>query len=274
MRALGAAVLVTLALPAAAGATDYGGGTVPDSVRQANRQLTLVALRTADDGSARVSARVAVGCGVGKVARAVRPAADGTFGFSATVRRRAGGVRQTSRIALSGQLTAAGAAGTVTARVTFRRGGRVVERCSATRAWTARAAAAEPAPAPPAAGGAYYGLTNQTGRPYAFVLRVDPTAARVRTAAFEYVQRCTRGPFEWENITPGAAIAADGTFRLRERFSVRWKQGRERYRVKVDGRFTTTGVSGTLTVSSVLRSPSGRVIDRCGTGRRTFAAVL
>ncbi len=266
MRALGAAAIVTLGLPSAAVAADYGGGTPADA------GLTLVAVRTADDGSARVSAKVAAGCGVGNATRAVQVAADGTLGFSATVRRGAGdGVRQTTRIALSGQLAGASASGTVTARLTFRRGGRVVERCSTTRAWTARAAAAEPAAGAPAAGGAYYGLTSQTEP---FVLRVDAAAARVRTAAFEYVQRCRREPFEWENITPGAAIAADGTFRLRERFSIRWKEGRERYRVKVDGRFTTTGVSGTLSVSSVLRSPGGRVLDRCRTGRTTFAAVL
>jgi len=266
MRALGAAALVTLGLPAAAGAADYGGGTPADL------GLTLVSVRTAVDGSARVGAKVAAGCGVGNVTRAVQLAADGTFGFSATVRRGAGdGVRQTTRIALSGQVTSASASGTVTARLTFRRGGRVVERCSATRAWSARAAAAEPAAGPPVSAGAYYGLTSQRAP---FVLRVDPAATRVRTAAFEYVQTCRREPFEWENITPGAPVAADGTFRLRERFSFRWKEGRERYRVKVDGRFTTTGVSGTLSVSSVLRSPSGRVVDRCRTGRTTFAAVL
>jgi hypothetical protein len=151
----------------------------------------------------------------------------------------------------------------------------VVARCaSGARAWQARAAAAEPAAAPPQAGGAYHGLTDQRGRPFAFVLRVAPNAARVRTVAFDYRMRCRRGGFEWENITPGAGIRPDGTFALRERFTLRWQEGRETYRVKVDGRFTTTGVSGTLSVSSVLRSAGGRVTDRCTTGRQTFAALL
>lgn len=274
-RALVAAAGVALALPAAAHATDYGGGTAPDSVARANRQLTLVAIRAFDDGTARVAVKVAAGCGVGGATRRFQLTADGTFSFAATVRRRRDGVRQISRLALSGQITGASAAGTVGARVTFRRRGRVVARCdSGARAWQARAAAAEPAAAPPQAGGAYHGLTAQNGRPFAFVLRVAPNGARLRTAAFEYRMRCRRGAFEWENITPGARIRPDGSFALRERFTLRWQEGRETYRVKVDGRFTATGVSGTLSVSSVLRARSGHVTDRCTTGRRSFAALL
>jgi hypothetical protein len=274
-RALAVAAGLTLAFPAAAHAADYGGGTTPDSVARANRQLTLVGIRTFDDGTARVAVKVAAGCGVGAATQSVQLAADGTFSFQATVRRRRGGVRQISRLALSGHVTGASAAGSVTARVTFRRRGRVVARCrSGTRAWQARAAAAEPAAAPPQPGGAYHGLTGQSGRPFAFVLRVAPNAARVRTAAFDYRIRCRRGSFEWENITPGARIQPDGGFALRERFTLRWQEGRETYRVKVDGRFTTMGVSGTLSVSSVLRSAGGRVTDRCTTGRQTFAALL
>ena len=49
--------------------------------------------------------------------------------------------------------------------------------------------------------------------------------SRVRVAAFEYDARCRRGGFEWENITPGGPIAADGTFSLRERFSRTFREG-------------------------------------------------
>ena len=62
MRAL-AAALVCLALPAAANAADYGGGTAPDSVRRANDQLTLVGFRMADDGTGRATITVATDCG-------------------------------------------------------------------------------------------------------------------------------------------------------------------------------------------------------------------
>jgi hypothetical protein len=268
MRALGAAaVLVSLAFPAAAAAVDYGGGTAPDSVRRANRQLTLIGFRMADDGSGRVIVKVATGCGVAKAAREIALAADGTFTLETTQRDRVGGgVLQRSEITLSGQIVGPAASGTVHAQVTFRRSGRVVERCdSGTREWNARAAGATPGSA-----AAYYGLTNQTGRPFPFVLSV--AGSRVRVAAFEYRMRCERGGFEWENITPGGRIAG-GTFSLHEQFSRQWREGRERFRVRVEGSFTAGGVTGTLSVSSVLRAPGGRVLDRCTTGRRMFAAV-
>jgi hypothetical protein len=278
VRAAIAAGLAALLWPAAAPAADLGGGTAPDSVRRAQRQLTLVGIRTAADGGARITVKVTARCGAGTAARTVALAADGTFAFQATVRDRAREdrrVRRRTRIAMAGQLAGAAASGTVTARLTFRRGGRVVGRCnSGARAWQARAATAEPTAAPARPGAAYHGLTSQAERPFPFLLRVDPAGRRVRTAVFDYRQRCRDRPWEWENITPGAPIAADGTFRLRERFTYRWADGRERYRVRVDGRFTSNGVSGTLSVSSVLRSPSGRVLDRCKTGAQTFAALV
>ena len=135
------------------------------------------------------------------------------------------------------------------------------------REWNARAAGAAAAPV-----GAFYGLTGQTSRPFPLVLGV--AGSRVRMAAFAYGARCRRSGFEWENITPGGPLAADGTFSLRERFSRTFREGRERFRVKVDGQVTATGATGSLSVTSVLRSPGGRVIDRCRTGRVTFAALL
>ena len=267
MRALAAAALL-LIFPAAAAAADYGGGTAPDSVRRANQQLTLIAFRMADDGTGRATVKVAAGCGVAKTTRDVALAADGTFGLQVTENDRVGGgVRQRSEIKLTGQMVGPVASGTVRARVTFRRRGRVVDRCaSGDRAWNARAAGAVAAPA-----GAFYGLTAQTGRPFPLVLSVG--GARVRAAAFEYGMGCRRGGYEWENITPGWRLAADGTFSLQERFSRTWREGRERFRVRVDGQVAATGVSGTLSVRSVLRSRSGRVIDRCGTGRIAFTAL-
>ncbi len=262
MRAL-AAVLVCLALPAAANAADYGGGTAPDSVRRANDQLTLVGFRMADDGTGRATITVATDCGALRAKPEIGLAADGTF--SVNVGR--GNPRRETEITMSGQIVGPVASGTVQAKVTLRRGGRVVERCdSGVREWNARAAGAAAAPA-----GAFYGLTGQTSRPFPLVLGV--AGSRVRLAAFEYGARCRRSGFEWENITPGGGLAADGTFSLRERFSRTFREGRERFRVKVDGQVTATGATGTLSVTSVLRSPGGRVIDRCRTGRRTFTAL-
>jgi hypothetical protein len=270
--------MLVLAWPTTAQAADYAGGTAPETRRQVPRQLTLVGIRTAADGSARVAVNVATRCAPVRGVRTVQLAADGTFSLDFTVRGRVRefAARHRTRIRMSGQLTGATGAGTVQATMRLTRPGRRAERCnSGARTWQVRAAAPEPTAAAPQPGGSYHGLTGQAvRRPLALVLRVDPRGRRVRTATFEYRQRCRRGAFDWENVTPGGRIAADGTFRLRETFTYGWADGPERYRVKVDGRFTTSGVSGTLSVTSVLRSRSGRVLDRCRTGRVTFSALL
>ena len=268
MRALAAGALVLLTFPAAAGATDYGGGTAPDSMGRADRQLTLVALRTADDGPGRAAVKVATGCGLVKASGELGVAPDGTFGYATAEEGGwVGGVHRRSLLRLSGRIVGPVASGTVRARLTFRRAGRVVERCdSGVREWNARAPGATSGSAT-----AYYGLTSQTGRPFPFVFSVS--GSRVQVAAFEYRMRCRRGGFAWENITPGGPIAPDGTFSLNEQFTRRWRQGRERFRVRLEGLLTPAGVSGTLSVSSVLRSPGGRVLDRCATGRQSFSAV-
>jgi hypothetical protein len=258
MRALAAGALVLLTFPAAAGATDYGGGTAE------NTRLTLIGFRMADERTGRVIVKVAADCGVAKATRDIALAADGTFTLETV--HRAG--RQRSQITLSGQIVGPVASGTVRARLTFRRAGRVVERCdSGVREWNARAPGATSGSAT-----AYYGLTSQTGRPFPFVFSVG--GSRVQVAAFDYRMRCRRDGFAWENITPGGPIAPDGTFSLNEQFTRRWRQGRERFRVRLEGLLTPAGVSGTLSVSSLLRSPRGRVLDRCATGRQSFSAVL
>jgi hypothetical protein len=43
--------------------------------------------------------------------------------------------------------------------------------------------------------------------------------------------------------------------------------------VKIDGQVTATGATGTLSVTSVLRSRAGRVTDRCSSGRLAFTAL-
>jgi hypothetical protein len=275
MRAVVVAGLVVLAWPATASAVDYGGGHAPPSTRRALRDVTLITLRAPGNGQVRVHAVVAAGCGVGRIRRTVTPAADGTFRFAATVRTRTNtpGLRQISRMTVAGRIGSTSAFGTATAKVRFRRRGRIVARCSSgTDNWQARAAVAGTTPAPPRALGAYYGTTSQS--PRAIVVRVA-NGERLATIAFEYRMTCRNSVFNSEDITPKAAIAADGTFHLRERFTLRFAEGNERFRVAVDGQFTTTGVSGTLSVRSVLRRRGGgRVLDRCATDRTTFAAAL
>jgi len=215
-------------------------------------------------------------CGAGELRRRVTLAADGSFSVTATVRDRAREDRRARRIArmvVAGRVAGTAGTGTASARLTFRRGGRVVGRCaSGSRLWQVRAPVPEPvAGAAPRANAAYYGVTSQAG---AFALQVGGAGRRVRIAVFDYRLTCRRASFETSNLTPGGPIAADGTFRLRERFTLRFADATERFRVRVDGRFTPNGANGTLSVNSVARSLAGRVIDRCRTGRVTFAAAL
>jgi hypothetical protein len=274
-RALVGTLLAAIALPAAAPAADYGGGTAVRSVGKHRRQLTTVTVRTRTDGKAFVRAFVQARCGSVSLGRTVTPTATGAFTIRTTVRSRTGDLRRTARITVAGTVAGTSGSGTASATLTFRRDGRVVGGCrSGTRPWQIRGPVAETVAGPPVANTGYYGLTSQSsGRPHAFTLHVGSAAGRVNSAVFEYRRRCRHGSPEANNITPGGRIAADGTFSLRERFTLRFSNATERYVVKVDGRFTPTGVNGTLSVESVARSPSGRVIDRCETGRRSFAAM-
>jgi hypothetical protein len=275
MRALGAAALLALASPAAAHAAVLGGGTAPDSVTSSPHQLTFVTLRTGEE-AVTLRTRVHLGCGAAALERRVALAPDGSFSITATVRDKAPeDLRRIARLSISGELVGTTASGATSARLTFRRRGRTVAACrSGLREWQARVAAAESGSGPPRAGGAYYGLTSQANRPHGFMLRVDAAGTRVGPAAVEYRRRCRGRSFETGNITPAGDIAADGTFSMRERFTVRYADATERFRVKLDGQFTRTGVHGTLSVTSVARSRAGAVIDRCRTGAVTFAGAL
>lgn len=95
------------------------------------------------------------------------------------------------------------------------------------------------------------------------------------TALFAYQRTCRRAAPYSNDVTPGAAVGPDGSFALRERFRIPYTDAVERFRVRVDGRFSATGVSGSLRVTSVARSRrTGRVVDRCDTGSVGFGALL
>ena len=155
--------------------------------------------------------------------------------------------------------------------------GRVL-RCSTrgARRWQLRLRSPAGAPAPPQARSTYHGLTFEAADvPRPFVLRVGGGARRVVVSVFEYTRHCARQSFFLNDITPGARIRADGTFAIRERFTLPFLRSRERFRVRVDGRFVAGGVTGVLRVTTVTRRRgSGRVVDRCDTGQVGFDAQL
>jgi hypothetical protein len=276
MRAVAAAALLALAWPAAARAADLGGGTAPTSVRGYRAQLTIVSVRTAATGTAVVRAVVAARCGVGAVKDRVTLAADGSFALTATKRDRAPeepGIRRVATVKVHGRVVGAVAIGTASTRIKLRRGGRTVDRCHTTsRTWQARMPAPETVAALPRASRGYFGLTTQTRRPHAFLLHIDRSGRRVQAAVFDYALDCSGRALEKQNLTPGGRVSASGGFSLRERFTLRFANGTERYRVKVEGRFTPTGVTGTLSVGATMRS--GDIAIPCATGKVAFAGAL
>ena len=277
-QALAAAALLALAWPAGARAADLGGGSPARGLGGYRGQLTLVSLRTAPGGAAVVRALVAASCGVGAIKARANVAADGRFAVSAVKRDRdpgEAGVRRVARVVVTGRITGVTATGTARTRITLTRSGHVVERCrTGARTWQARTPVAETVPSPPHASRGYFGLTGQTTHPRAIVLRVGAGADHVQPVVFDYALDCGKRTREGHNITPGGAIAADGSFHLAERFTLRFSDASERYRVKVSGRFTLHGVRGTLSVTSVARSRAGAVIERCHTGSVPFAGAL
>jgi hypothetical protein len=279
VRTLLLAVSLLLVAPGVAVAApipgDYGGGAV-----RANSELpgtSWMWARVGADGRARVGGAASLACGLGRFDAEVVPAADGSFVLSRVRRGREGGHRLRAVVTVRGRFDGSSASGTVNARLRNVSPNGRVRRCSTSgaRPWTLRMRAAPGAPAPAQARAVYSGLTDEPGPvPRPFLLRTSNDGTRVAVAIFEYTRRCRRGSFFLNNFTPNGTIRADGTFAMRERFTLRYRGGiRERFRIRVDGQFTAGGVAGGLRVSTVVRR-RGRAIDRCDTGALTFGALL
>lgn len=69
-------------------------------------------------------------------------------------------------------------------------------------------------------------------------------------------------------------ISAKGTFRRRERFTIRYRDGsRDRYRVSFGGQLLSDGAVGTLRVRMRIVTRRGRTLGRCDSGVRRWAAA-
>lgn len=284
MRPLLCCLLAMPAAPAAARADvvpgDYGGGVIA----RGSKALRLAVgsswmwARVAPGGQARIGGVARVACGLTRFDAEVALAPDGSFRFSRVRKTREAGHRLRAAVTVRGRFDGAAASGTVSGRLRNRHPDGVVRRCSTrgARRWQMRMRAAAGPPGPPAAGATYRGLTAQQGDvPRPFLLRVAGSGSRVAVAVFDYTRRCSEQELFLNDITPSATIRPDGSFTIRERFTLRYIRVRERFRVRVDGRFTAGGVTGALQVTSVARRrSSGRVVDRCDTGQVGFDARL
>ena len=284
MRPLLCCLLALLVAPAAAEAQavagDYGGGAITRGSKPLDVAVgsSWMRARVGADGRARIGGSAKVACGLTSFDAEVAVAADGSFRFSGVWRTRERGHRLRAIVSLRGRFDGATASGTVRGRLRNRHPNGRVRRCSTrgARRWQMRLRAPAGPPGPPRARATYHGLTaEQADVPRPFVLRVGRRARRVVVSVFEYTRRCSQGAFTLNDVTPGARIRPDGTFAIRERFTLRYFRNTERFRVRVDGRFVAGGVTGTLRVTSVLRRRAGgRVADRCDTGPVGFDARL
>ncbi len=277
MRAILLSAALLLVAPSVAGAAptpgDYGGG----GFAPGTNQPTWMWARVAPDSSARIGGRAQLACGLAWFDAQVTVAPDGSFRFSRQRVTRERGHVVRANVTLAGRFAGGLATGTLRARVRDRTPRGTVQRCTTrgARAWKMNLRPAAGAPGPPQPSGAYLGLTSQAAAvPKPFVLRVNRKATRIALAIFDYVRQCGSRALRLNNVTPGGRIRSDGTFALREGFTLRYRGGvRERFRIRIDGRFTAGGVAGSLRVTTVARR-GGREIDRCDTGPLTFAALL
>jgi hypothetical protein len=284
-RSVAAAVAVAMGAGGAEAAAapapgDLGGGSIGSGFSyDRGGKFTLVGVRV-DPSLQRVlvNARMSNRCGSADVSRRVPLAADGSFTLRATIRERVQFERfrrKTARIVIFGRVDGGAGSGNARARVTYRRGGRVLSRCRMRpQGFQLRAAAPEAAAGAARPGTTYHGLTSQrANRPRPIVLRVDRLGRRVRAEIFQYRRRCGTGHYTIVNITPGTRIGAGGAFARTERFALGYSNAVERFRVRLRGQFTPNGVRGTISATSVARRRSdGAVIDRCRTGQIGFAA--
>ncbi|HYZ29415.1 MAG TPA: hypothetical protein VE570_10195 [Thermoleophilaceae bacterium] len=159
-----------------------------------------------------------------------------------------------------------------------RAGGRSVS-CTRkpTRPFEARIARAPTgAPAMPAPGAVYSGLTNQqltNGLAGAVLVR---TTADGRRAAARWTAKapCRRGPRELIiNFTPATLVGGDGSFSRDERFVERFADALVRYHVEFGGRFQADGAAGTLRLRARVYNRRGRLTTRCDSGVRAWTAV-
>jgi hypothetical protein len=270
------------ALAQAPPATNFGGGAAPStSPRGPGLGDATASFRTTRSGGAiTVLTKPVVRCrprGTGSVELrgGGRISADGAF--TARLSGRSSLTRGfTGRATMTGRVSGGRVTGTVRVRL-FQDGRRVCQgsvSVAAVSAQTLGTAPAAPSPgatlmAPIASPTRYLGGS--------FVLRVAGDGRRIVATNGQAFTRCRRSRFNAlsePNYSPGFPIAPDGSFVFTERYTLRYSDALERVTYRVEGRFVAGGATGTVRVSSVVRSRrTRRTVDACESGPLAFSAV-
>ena len=269
-----------LALPSAAAAQDFAGGSI-GAGRSSNPVGTSeLGFRVANS---RITVRgvAIIGCARNKTSEvdgtgsaALNP--DGTFSITFTkkrLQRRAVG-RSTRRVTVTGQVSG----GEIRGRLEATASGAGVRDCKGGMDYVARvppSLVGDTTPAP--AGATLIGMTTgRAGGPFAVNLRVNGDATRITQFVAGSRYKCrTIKPIQETNYSPPIKINPDGTFRFVERFRLPYRDAVERVVVTTEGRFSGGAATGTWQATTTARSRrTRRVIDRCNTGRLSWSASV
>ena len=284
------AATALLLLPAAAHAAptpgaSYGGGLLPKSFRSGGDALTVTAKVAPDGQTVRVVASFGVTCNrrPGALQQLV---AEGRIGANGRLQLKAGTTNYEYAVKGSRPRAVADvdlgfdgpvASGTLALTGRFKARGRTV-RCNEVLQVNLRAAAPDPGmPGAAPAGATLFGTGSAEYRraPVPVALKVSADGRRVDPTFVGVPLRCASVDITdyLVNSSPRMTVRDDGTFRSRERFSLRFRGGgRTSTTFKLDGRFTAQGATGTYSAKSVARTPGRRSV-RCSSGNISFSAV-
>ena len=266
----------------AAPSGNYGGGAIAVPVRESTVAKDMVlSIRAGSDGRIGVDGQIYARCGLGTISGNGRIGSEGRFTLRGDVTRRPlVGSRNTSTFVVRGTLTADGGTGTANVKLRVRTKGRATRSCtSRTVTWTVRRPPEIGALAPGPAEATLYGVTSQGAARarHAIVLHAASGGRRIERAMFGYRARCDRGRIVEShdvNISPEFDVAADGSFRVVERFKATFADVIVRTTVVLRGGFDAAGnAAGRLSVTERYASRrSGKRVDVCSTGTRSWSA--
>lgn len=260
----------------------FGGGAIALPVSDAAAKDIALSIRVRRNATIGIGGEVPSRCGRAAIRGRTRLAADGSFTLRATTTRRPFvGVSERSTFVVKGRLTADGGTGTVAARLRVRAKGRGTRSCKTrTVRWTVRRAAGHAtAPAPAPAGALLYGLTSQDGpeAKHAIVLHVTGDGRSIDRLLARFRTRCEKRVIvvaDEINYSPQFDVAADGSFRMVERFTTNYSDVILRTTVVVSGQFDAAGAAaGKLAVTQRFKNRrNARRVDVCSTGTLRWAA--
>ena len=267
---------------AAAPSGNYGGGAIALPVKETTvAKDMLLSIRAGSDGRIGVDGQMNARCGLGTISGDGRLGSGGRFTLRGDITRRPlVGTRITSSYVVTGTLTPDGGEGTANVKLRVRVKGRATRSCtSRTVSWKVRAPASAGSPAAAPAAATLYGTTSQNAprAKQAIVLHAASGGRRIERAGFGYRAKCDRGRIvesDDVNFSPEFDVAADGSFRLVERFSATFKDVKRATTVVLRGQFDAAGgAAGKLSVTERYRSrKSGKRVDVCTTGTRSWSA--